>query len=457
MDKATYIGSRIEMLVDEELIENRENLMFRLNKPEQIGVAVTTDKPWEGSGSFCYGSVIEFEGKYFLYYRANKNESGEDTDPGQYVCLALSDDGIHWTKPELDLVPYGEYAKTNILMAGETSGVICHNFTPCIDTNPDCPTDERIKAVGGYAPDGLFVFVSADGIHFRKYSEKPAVTGALLDSQNVLLYDSERKMYRIYSRYFHTNPDEEGCGIRAIRSCESKDCVNWTEPVVNKYSNGSLQEHLYTNATISCPGAAHMLLSFPKRFAPGRAKAITQGEHAMSDAVFMSSRDGYLWDRRFMESWIGGGFDAKRWTQRNNMPARGLIEKDEYFHFLVGIHYCWDDAGFAQYRLRKYGFALLHAGAETGMFTTKPIVFEGSDLYLNYATAVTGGIRAAILDAETGEPFEGFALDDCEVLYGDSIEEKLAFKGGSLSALAGKAVKVQFELYIADLFAYRFA
>ena len=168
VEQAEYIGSRIEMMVDEALIESYENLQFVLNQPEQVGVAITTDKPWEGKGSFVYGSVIEFEGKYYLYYRANQNSSGLDTDPGQYLCLAISEDGVNWIKPELDIVPYGEYEKTNILMSGETSGVICHNFTPCIDTNPDCPPDERIKAVAGYEPDGLFVFVSADGIHFRK-------------------------------------------------------------------------------------------------------------------------------------------------------------------------------------------------------------------------------------------------------------------------------------------------
>lgn len=449
------LGNRIEMMVDDVLIEHREHLHFVLNRPIEADIAIEADKPWEGKNSFAYGSVLEKDGTYYLYYRAVCNDSGLDTDPGQYLCVALSEDGVHWRKPELDIVPFGSHRRTNILLSGETSGVICHNFTPCLDTNPNCPADERIKAVGGYAPDGLFVFVSADGLHFRRYSEQPAITGTLLDSQNVLLYDLQRAVYRIYSRYFHTEEGKEG-GIRAIRSCESSDCIHWSEPVENRYANGDPGEQLYTNATIVCPGAEHMLLAVPMRFVPGRAKKVVRGERAVSDAVFMSSRDGFLWDRRFMESWIAGGLDERRWTQRNNMPLRGCLELGNDFCFFASAHYCWEDARIVRYRLRRHGFASLRAGEAIGFFMTKPLTFRGSALHLNYSTAATGGIRAELLDVASGQTIEGFSLADCETLYGDSLDETLTFRGGRLDKLAGRAVQVRFEMRLADLYAWRF-
>ena len=59
-------------------------------------------------------------------------------------------------------------------------------------------------------------------------------------------------------------------------------------------------------------------------------------------------------------------------------------------------------------------------------------------------------------DAE-GKALPGFALDDCEETFGDSIEREVAWKAGKdVSALAGKAVRLRFVLKDADVFAYRF-
>ncbi len=478
MEQAINIGGRIEMLVDDALIARSEGVQFRLNKPRECGIAITTDKPWEQHGSFVYNSVVSYKGKYFLYYRASAcARPHDDRDPGQYLCVAVSEDGENWIKPELDIVPFREYKKTNILMAGEEWGLACHNMTPTLDTNPACPPDQKIKAVGGYDPEGLFLFASEDGFHFRKLSDKPIVTNRLLDSQNVLLYDQTAGLYRIYSRYWHNEEDKgmvhgshrkapadpyaayssKAANVRAIECYTSEDCIHWSEPEQNIYTNGEPRENLYTNATIPCPGAEHMLLSFPMRFEPERVKEHMQDGPGVADAVFMTSRDGHLWDRRFCESWVGGGFDPKRWTQRNNMPARGLVEKDDCFYAYIGSHYCWDDACILRYSVRKYGFASMWGGEPTGWFETKPLIFAGDSLEINYATTATGGIRAAVIDPETGEPFEGFGLEDCEEMFGDVLFEKLKFRGGSLAGLAGRPVIVRFFLRQADLFAYRFA
>ena len=460
-DEPIEVGSRIEMLVDEALVAEMEGLSFRLNAPVDCGIAIEKDKPWEGLGSFAYSSVIELDGRYILYYRASQTSSQSSADPGQYLCVAFSDDGETWIKPELEIVPYGQYERTNILMDGTTWGVVCHNFTPMLDTNPDCPREERVKAVGGYGEEGLFVFCSEDGLHFRKFCEEPAVTDRLLDSQNVLVYDSAAGLYRIYSRYFPffegaSHDSWNGNGVRAIESCTSPDCIHWTLPEPNEYTNGEPREDLYTNATIACPGAEHILISLPMRFSPTRTKGLMRNGPGISDAVFMTSRDGHLWDRRFSESWVDGGFDQKRWTQRNNMPARGLVVKDDCFYAYVLAHYYWDDACLHRYSVRKWGFASLHAGDEVGYFETPPVIFSGKYLKINYKTTAFGGIRAAILDPETGEPFEGFGIEDCREIFGNSIFESLSFQGGNLASLEGKPVVVRFELRQADLFAWKF-
>jgi len=56
-----------------------------------------------------------------------------------------------------------------------------------------------------------------------------------------------------------------------------------------------------------------------------------------------------------------------------------------------------------------------------------------------------------------GRPIDGFSLSDSIEIYGDSIERPVAWKlGTDVGPLAGKAVRLLFELKDADLFSFRF-
>ena len=81
---------------------------------------------------------------------------------------------------------------------------------------------------------------------------------------------------------------------------------------------------------------------------------------------------------------------------------------------------------------------------------------EGAGLYLNLSTSAAGSVRVELQDAQ-GEPIEGYSLGDSEVMFGDEIERRAAWKDGAdLGDLAGKAVRLRFALSDADLFAFRF-
>ena len=62
------------------------------------------------------------------------------------------------------------------------------------------------------------------------------------------------------------------------------------------------------------------------RFIPERKKIAEMKEGGVSDAVFMSSRDGQNWDRSHLESWLRPGTDQRNWTHRSNMPAWGIVQ-----------------------------------------------------------------------------------------------------------------------------------
>jgi hypothetical protein len=436
------IGSRVEMFVDDWLIEpNRTsgNISLKLHEPVRREVVLVTDKPWEGPHS-AYFTVFQDGPLIRLYYRGTV--PGGDTSSGQVTCYAESTDGIHFKRPNLGLVEFQGSKENNIIYRG----VEAHNFAPFLDNNPAAKPEERYKALAGIQSK-LYAFVSADGIRWMKMQAEPVLTKGAFDSLNLAFWDAGG--YRCFSRYF----DQE---VRGIQSSTSKDFIHWTDPVPNRYSKDAPKEHFYTNGTRPCPGAPHIYLSFPKRFIPERKKFADYDEMGVSDAVFMTSREGGTWERTFLEAWLRPGLDKRNWTQRSNMPAWGIVQLNpEEFSMYVSEHYEWPDNRLRRITIRRHGFASVRAGALGGEFTTRPVNFKGKNLILNYATSAAGSIQVELQD-EQGKAIKDRTLADMPPLFGDELDSVVRWKSGDdLSDLVGKAIRFRFVLKDADVFALR--
>lgn len=450
------LGTRCEMFVDDLLISEMHGVALKLHEPVRREVVLTTDQPWEGP-TCAYFSVIQIGPKVRLYYRGSAG--GSDHSDAQVTCVAESDDGVHFTRPQLGLIEAGGTKANNVIWRGVES----HNFAPFLDTNPAARPDERFKALGGIkepgrnwhqgaTPGGLYAFASADGIHWRKLKPEPVITKGAFDSQNVAMWDPVRERYVSFSRIF-------AGGVRAIQSSTSPDFLTWGEGQPHRYGAGVPAEHFYTSATIVCPSAPQLFLSFPKRFVPSRTKVSGHpGGAGVSDAVFMTSRDGVNWDRRFLEAWVRPGLDPQNWTERSNMTACGLYDGGRgEWSLYISEHYRHPDNRIRRLTVRQEGFASVHAGAAAGEFTTHPITFSGTRLTLNYATSAAGSVRIEIQDAD-GRPIPGFELRQMSELFGDELAAVVAWKqGADLSALRHKPVRLRIQLKDADLFALRFA
>jgi hypothetical protein len=181
-----------------------------------------------------------------------------------------------------------------------------------------------------------------------------------------------------------------------------------------------------------------------------------------SDVVFMSSRDGVRW-RRFEEALIRPGLQERNWGHRANTPASGLFATGpEELSFYVEREYTFPSNRLERYTVRPDGFVSVRAGYPGGELVTKPIVFTGKTLVLNYSTSAMGSIRIEILD-EAGHPLPGFLLEDSPVLYGDKIAQVVPWKHpqgrtdrSPFSRLAGKPVRFRFVMRDADLFSIQF-
>jgi hypothetical protein len=87
---------------------------------------------------------------------------------------------------------------------------------------------------------------------------------------------------------------------------------------------------------------------------------------------------------------------------------------------------------------------------------TKPFVFDGDELQINYIAWPRGEIRVEILDAK-GQTLKGFTLIDCKPLRGDEIDHPVTWQSGLTPGhLAGTPVRLRFHLKHADLFSFRF-
>ena len=445
---AIAIGSRVEMFVDDWLIDRMSHLTLELQEPVRREIVLTTDQPWEGRAS-AYFTAFQDKDRIRLYYRG---AIPDDSSDQQITCYAESADGVHFTRPNLGLVEFDGSTANNIIYRG----VEAHNFSPFLDQNPNAPADQRYKALGGF--DGkLHAFTSADGVRWQRLQSDPVLTRSEFDSQNVAFWDTNAGRYRCYSRGW-TEPGYRG--YRMIQSYTSSDFIHWDEAQPNRYraldGTEPSPEHFYTNATLPCPGATHQLLAFPMRFVPDRTKLVDAPGTGVSDAMLLSSRDGVAWDRTFLEAWLRPGRDQHNWTHRSNMPAWGIVQTAPgEFSMYATEHYDWPDHRLRRLTVRRHGFASVHAERKAGEFTTRPLSFEGDKLVLNYATSAAGSVQVEIQDAD-GQPIANYALADMKPLFGDELDAVAEWQSGSdLSPLTGETVRFRFVLSDADLFSLR--
>ena len=113
--------------------------------------------------------------------------------------------------------------------------------------------------------------------------------------------------------------------------------------------------------------------------------------------------------------------------------------------------YRTDDVMIRRGVLREDGIASIHAKFAGGEFVTKPLVFAGNRLSINYSTSAAGSVQIELQDAE------GNRLAETDEMYGDEIEHVVKWKANTdVGSLAGKLVRMKISMKDADLFSFRF-
>lgn len=452
---AVHVGSRRQLFVDGHLIESLVDVHRQLHHPVKRNVAIAPEHPWEKYG-VSYMVAIPEDGAFKAWYRVDAAAFG-GSDRISMTAYAESADGITWHKPKLGIIDFNGSKQNNLVWNGKAA-----NLAPFRDDNPDAKPEERYKAIA--RSRDLMALVSPDGLHWKLASETPISTNRPFDSHNIAFWDSVEKQYVAYTRGVRKGgPIGRGMddnfigGVRWVRRMTSKDFRTWNQPEAIKTAAAPAEE-FYTNATIRYARAPDYLLMFPSRFASAREPTPQwRFGKGVNDIVFLSSRDGLNFDRSFMEAFIRPGLDQGNWHERSLYMERGILESSPTELSL----YCMQNWRLPSVHIRRYslrpdGFVSVHAGYDGGMLTTKPIVFSGSKLRVNYSTSAVGLLRVELQNSD-GTPIPGFTLDDCPDVYGDRVDGIIRWKNGAdVSSLAGQSVRLRFELADSDLYAFRF-
>ncbi len=457
--EAINIGSRLEIFVDRLMIERLSGTTIEMQRPVPAERVLRFDKKWEGAfAGYC--TIIRDGDLYRLYYRGLP-QPAPDGSESETTCYAESRDGINWIKPSLGLYEVMGSRQNNVILAG--SAPLSHNFSPMLDNRPGVPAGQRYKALSGTKRSGLYAFVAADGIHWRKLSEQPVFTRGDFDSQNLAFWSESEEQYVCYFRVFKRVGGE---GMRWIARTTSKDFLHWSDPEEMSFGTAP-PEHLYTNQTHPYFRAPHIYLGIAARFMPGRqVLTVSQARDInvdpayfrdCSDSVLLSSRGGTRYDRMFMEALIKPEIGLENWSSRTNYPALNIIptgstEMSLYIQKNYGqpTHYL------QRYVLRTDGLTAVRAPYQGGELLTKPFKFEGKRLVTNFATSAAGSVRVEIQNID-GQPLPGYSLADAVEQIGNEIERTISWQNGEdVSSLKGKTIRLRFVMKDAELFSFRF-
>lgn len=495
------LNGRREFFWDDFIVDTEKTTASRrVHHPVRKEVAFCHDAPWEGDGCDFFSIVHDpLLGKYRMYYNGWEMlnpESTKHTTLDIHVCMIESEDGVHWTRPELGIHEFNGSTKNNIVAcASMFPGMVSiDNFFVMIDDNPNRAVPERYKAVmmyytgdgnGGYIKK-LYALASDDGCNFRYLG---VITGTgRFDTLNTALWDAQRGRYLCYIRDFHHPADADGVVrdvsyedekninqyIRDIRVLSSPDFLRWSTPRRIDFE-GAEDYPLYTNCVFPYPGSPHMLVGLPSRYVERRAwnsnfdrlcgaqkRRARMGIEprlglATTDCLFMCSRDGESW-RRYDEAFMRPGPEQPmNWVYGDCFPAVGVIpspadlpDADRVMSLYVfENHWMGVPANTARYVLRWDGFVSLCAGIAPRKIVTKPFTFTGSVFCVNFETSARGWLYIRLRNLRNGQVLAS------EELFGDRVNRVVDFDG-DLSALAGCPVVLEMELCDADVYAFQF-
>jgi hypothetical protein len=464
-----------QLFLDDYIIESRTNIKRVIQTAQKYegNPVLWATEPWEPELNVLYGSVIQDEGKYKMWYKS-----------GMGVGYAESIDGIKWVKPRLDSVMI-DGQKTNLLFLKrekfkgpemlptfwEPFGVHKDEKNPDPSRlykmgflsivrpykgprrDPFHPTDRR----------GLGIAGSPDGIHWKLINA--FATEAICDGDTHWMFDEARKKYVLYGRTKKTLPEVESAWSkydwykqyhsgRAVARLESGDFLKWD------FTDPATAPVVLTADIEDEPGTEiYSMKVFPYESV---YIGLVQVFHARPETCYLDvqlavSHDSMNFTRvadrsPFIPVGPVGSWDRFNHSLANNSPILVGDELRFYYGGRTYRHgpYKGEDTGpqrggigFAT--IKKDRFVSLEASYDGGQILTKPLKLIGRNLHIN-AKSDFGEILIEVLD------LAGNSIARSKTIRSDSLDILIDWKRGSLKDVKAPVV-LRFMLKNACLFA----
>lgn len=330
---------------------------------------IAPDRPWEGMIGWVSTYRDPASGKCQMWYQAYNERRTEDKRLKCVVAYAESADGLTWVKPELDLFPYYETPRTNIVLIGAPDAYgdrYCNSVL--FDPRETDPARRYKMAYYDWMPNdarhlgaGTHVAFSPDGMHWTKhpglvvptaygakgvepplvgesvYVERPGKGGqprrawylpmSMSDAIDVF-FDARLGRYVGYGKMWIPAPDGKLGWKHALGRIESANFVDWSEAelVLAPDEHDPPQLEFHTSPVFPYRGLYLSLNQLLNRSA------------GTIDIELMSSRDGRRWERAYRGQTVlprgpSGSFDAAT-LLTNGTP----LEVGDALYFYYGAY-----------------------------------------------------------------------------------------------------------------------
>ncbi len=545
-----------QLFVDDYLIEDQNHLERVFHPARKISSQpmFRPDRPWEGNSAF-----VSSDSSY-SFNREKRRYELEYTSLSSNRLLAVSTDGVQWSKPDLGLVEFEGSRANNILEemprgdgfledSGEFGGLWDYRTRGAPDLRT-ASLEYRPKGRNMHFQLGVYLMVrDPQGIRYLT-SERPLMLRHLqletldspTDNLGPLFYD-ERTGELVM--YFAAHPPAHGKFLvrydnkwavsRNLGRMTTRDGVNWSRSYIwapprehPKHQSYGMQRvkqigdlyiaffplydcgtqkmaiHLWVSRNgihwedlggdeawiPNGPEGGHdygIVYGFTGEKAEGdRSRAFYHGSNTLHFNAWIRDKmaggpegdrvpESQIFDdetyngRPFLSqpaptqpSWAQ---DDCIWSWRRRSCSQTLEEVREAFWAEMEDNTGQTRANHVQksrefqivpfqVEFRTNGFASRRAGAEEGVLTTHPLVFQGSRLTIN-AAANKGRLTVEVLD-EAGRPVPGYSREDFLLKTFDSTQQEVNWKSHeNLAALRGKPVRLRFYLQHADLYGFQ--
>jgi hypothetical protein len=399
------------------------------------------------------------------------------------TALATSKDGIHWERPQLDVVP-----GTNLVL--QPSGELRRDgVSVWLDHEAKDPK-ERFKmylyAREGKIGDKLnhvggFLLMSADGIHWNWEKGKIEKTS----DNNTFFYNPFRKKW-VFTIRRETRPIQPWSNPLKITNGRArsywehsdfraamdgwKDAAFWfgADKRDEKHVNYDIGEEPQIYKVDAAGYESLVIGLIQPHYGPSNEICTQGGFPKLTELQIAFSRDGFHWDRSNRQPFIPGHPHQKNSWERAYIHSIGgvcnVVGDELYFYYTafkgneanknpIG-HWngMYADASMGLAKLRRDGFASMETEDE-GILLTRPVKFTGKHLFVNIDG--TQGRLFVEICGKDGRALPGFTREECFPISTNNTKQIVKWKNGDdLTSFANIPIRVKFYLVNTKLYAF---